>query len=511
MERLSGLDAAFLALETAADHMHVMAVAVLDPSTSPVGFNAATVKRLVEERLPQIPAFRRRLVEVPFNLHHPLWVEDPDFDLDYHVRQMAVIAPGGVRELAALVGDIASWPLDRTRPLWQIWVVEGLEDGNVGLIAKVHHSAIDGAAGVDVLAQLVDLEPVAPRAADEPTPWRPDRVPSDIEMIFGSMVSIAKRPVQMARAGVNLGRGLLRLGQRAREGSMSGGAAPFTAPRLPWNGTITPHRKVAFAEITLADVKEVKDAFGVTVNDVVLAVVAGALRRYLDAREELPDRPLVAVVPTNVRTESTRGVAGNVVSAMFASLPSELADPVARLAAVADSMSVAKQTHRDIGGTLLGEWAEVATAPILHNGIQLYRRFADRVRPIHNLVISNVPGPPVPVYMAGARIVSLVPMGPIFDGAGLNVTVLSYLDRVDVGFMACRETVPGIWGMAAAVPDAMAELLAAARTVERAEGAPADGARDAEIDEPDVADPPVVEVDLTEVVATHVEAYPDAG
>lgn len=508
MERLSGLDAAFLALETPADHMHVMAVAVLDPRTSPGGFTAATVKRLVEERLPNIPAFRRRIVEVPFNLHHPLWVEDPDFDLDYHVRQMAVIAPGGTRELAALVGDIASWPLDRTRPLWQLWVVEGLEDGNVGLIAKVHHSAIDGAAGVDVLAQLVDLEPTQPRSEpDELEPWRPDRVPSDIEMIVGSMVSIAKRPVQMARAGLHLTRGLVRLGQRAREGSMSGGAAPFTAPRLTWNGSITPHRRVAFATISLADVKEVKDAFGVTVNDVVLAMVAGALRRYLEARDELPDRPLVAVVPTNERTESTQGVVGNVVSAMFASLPSEQADPVARLAAVAESMSVAKRTHRDIGGTLLGEWAEVATAPILQNGIQLYRRFADRVRPIHNLVISNVPGPPVPVYMAGAQVVSLVPMGPIFDGAGLNVTVLSYLDRVDVGFMACRETVPGVWGMATAVPDAMAELVAAAR-------AATSGERHAEIDE-ELAEsslPVAVEVDLTEGAADLVaDAYPDAG
>ena len=227
------------------------------------------------------------------------------------------------------------------------------------------------------------------------------------------------------------------------------------------------------------------------------------MRRYLEARDELPDRPLVAVVPTNERTESTQGVVGNVVSAMFASLPSEQADPVARLAAVAESMSVAKRTHKDIGGTLLGEWAEVATAPILHNGIQLYRRFADRVRPIHNLVISNVPGPPVPVYMAGAQVVSLVPMGPIFDGAGLNVTVLSYLDRVDVGFMACRETVPGVWGMATAVPDAMAELVAAAR-------AAAEGERHEELDEPGGA--VTVEVDLTDVVpAAAADGYPDAG
>ncbi|MFM7270433.1 MAG: WS/DGAT/MGAT family O-acyltransferase [Actinomycetes bacterium] len=478
MERLSGIDAAFVAMETPADHMHVMAVAVLDPSELPDRFTARTVRRLVEQRLHRIPAFRRRLVEVPFNLHHPLWVEDPDFDLEYHVRQMAVIAPGGTRELAALVGDIASWPLDRTRPLWQFWVVEGLADGNVALVAKVHHSAIDGAAGVEVLAQLVDLEPTpVPDEPGELEPWHPDRVPTDVEMILGSILSMARRPVQMARASINLGRGLARLGQRAREGAMAGAAAPFTAPRLPWNGAITPHRRVAFSTIALAEVKEIKDAFGLTVNDVVLGIVTGALRLYLETREELPDRPLVAVVPTNVRDERTRGVVGNVVSAMFASLPAEEADPVQRLSVVAESMVRAKQTQRDLGGTILGEWAEVATAPLLSNGIRIYRRLADRMRPIHNLVVSNVPGPPVPIYLAGARVVSLVPMGPVFDGAGLNVTVLSYEDRVDVGFMACRETVPGLWGMAESVPRATEELLAAARAV-RAEHPSAGGAID---------------------------------
>lgn len=463
MERLSGLDAAFLSLESPVDHMHVMAVAILDPSGVPGGFNARTMRRLVGERLSRIPPFRRRLVEVPFNLHHPLWVEDPDFDLEYHVRQVAVIAPGGERELASLVGEISSRQLDRTRPLWQFWVVEGLADGNVALVAKMHHSAIDGASGVDVLAQLVDLEPTPFAAEEELTAWRPDRVPTEIEMILGSVVSIARRPEQIARAGVNLGKGLIRLGQSALEGSMTGVAAPFTAPRLPWNAAITPHRKVAFSTVSLADVKVVKDAFGLTVNDVVLAVVSGALRIYLTGIDALPDKPLVAVVPTNVRTKNQKGVMGNVVSAMFASLPSHLPDPVHRLALVAESMGQAKQTQRDLGGTILGEWAEVATAPILSSGIRLYRRFSERMRPIYNLVVSNVPGPPVPVYMAGARVVSLVPMGPVFDGAGLNVTVLSYMDRVDVGFMACRETVPLLWSLAEAIPAAMEELLEAAR------------------------------------------------
>ncbi|MSX33068.1 MAG: wax ester/triacylglycerol synthase family O-acyltransferase, partial [Actinobacteria bacterium] len=189
MERLSGLDAAFLSLESPVDHMHVMAVAILDPSDVPGGFTARTMRRLVGERLSRIPQFRRRLVEVPFNLHHPLWVEDPDFDLEYHVRQVAAIAPGGERELASLVGEISSRQLDRTRPLWQFWVVEGLADGNVALVAKMHHSAIDGASGVDVLGHLVDLEPTPVAPEEELEPWRPDRVPTEIEMILGSVVS----------------------------------------------------------------------------------------------------------------------------------------------------------------------------------------------------------------------------------------------------------------------------------------------------------------------------------
>ena len=484
MERLSGLDAAFLSLESPVDHMHVMAVAVLDPSNVPGGFTAKTMRRLVGERLSLIPPFRRRLVQVPFNLHHPLWVEDPNFDLEYHVRQVAVISPGGERELASLVGEISSRQLDRTRPLWQFWVVEGLADGNVALVAKMHHSAIDGASGVDVLTQLVDLEPTPIPPDEDVAEWRPDRVPTDIEMILGSFVSIARRPEQIARAGIHLGKGLMRLAQSALDGAMTGAAAPFTAPRLPWNTAITPHRKVAFSSVSLADVKVVKDAFGLTVNDVVLTVVSGALRIYLSGIDALPDKPLVAVVPTNVRTPDTKGAMGNVVSAMFASLPSEQADPVKRLALVAESMSQAKQTQRDLGGTILGEWAEVATAPILSSGIRLYRRFSERMRPIYNLVVSNVPGPPVPIYMAGSLVVSLVPMGPVFDGAGLNVTAFSYMGRVDVGFMACRETVPSLWSLAEAIPAAMEELLQAARgaSPEVEAGAVETGAFAAEID-----------------------------
>jgi WS/DGAT/MGAT family acyltransferase len=476
VKRLTGLDAAFLQLETPTNHMHVMAAAVLDPSElgSPAeggGFTATTLKRLVADRIDRIAPFRRRLVTVPFSLHHPLWIEDPDFDLDYHVRRVAVPAPGGPRELAEVMGDIASRQLDRSKPLWELWVAEGLDHGHVGIIAKMHHAAIDGASGVDVLAQLVDLEPLPLPATRSLSDERdgPDapshltaaeRVPSHIEMLVGSMVSIARQPAKMVRAVRNVSGSAVRLVTRIRRDDVQAGV-PFTAPRLPFNTMITAHRQVAFAAAPRADVDLVKDAYGVKVNDVVLGVVAGAMRRYLEDRGELPPAPLVAVIPTSVRSVDQRGNMGNRVSAMFTRLATELDDPVQRLFAVREVMTGAKLVHSDIGGETLEELAELMAPTVLSGGARLYSRLrlAERMPPIYNLVVSNVPGPDFPLYIAGARLVSLYPMGPVFDGAGLNVTVLSYLDNIDVGLMACRESVPELWRLADGFPGALADLV----------------------------------------------------
>ncbi len=240
--------------------------------------------------------------------------------------------------------------------------------------------------------------------------------------------------------------------------------APLTAPRLAMNASISPRRKIAFASLPLDDVKRVKNAFGVKVNDVVLAVVAGALRSYLEQRGELPDRSLTATVPTSVRAEDQRGAMGNRVSALFTTLPVELADPVERLVEVHHATAGAKLVHEDIGAETLQEWVEIAAPSIFGRAARLYSRLhlADRHRPIHNLVISNVPGPAFPLYLAGARLVAFHPMGPIFDGAGLNITVMSYLDHVDFGFVACRKLVPDLDDLTARIPDALAELRKAA-------------------------------------------------
>jgi diacylglycerol O-acyltransferase / wax synthase len=462
MERLTGLDAAFLALETPTSHMHVMAAMVLDPSEVPGGFNVDTVRGLIGERLPRLEPFRRRVVEVPFGVHHPVWVEDPDFDLDYHVRRAALPAPGGVQELAELTAEIAGRQLDRRRPLWELWVVEGLEHGYVGVIAKMHHAAIDGVLGVDLMTEMFDLESAPEPKSPEALPER-ERVPSDIELLLGAVTSIARQPLRMYRAARNLTRSAVRIVQRVRAGPVSAGV-PLTAPPSPLNGVLTPHRRVALTSVPLADVKEVKRAFGVTVNDVVLAVCAGALRRFLDRRGTIPDRPLLAAIPASVRTADERGVMGNRVSAMFATLATQLDDPVDRLFAAREVMGGAKLVHDDIGGNTLHEWAEVSAPLLFSRGMAFYERVLQgRHPPVINLVVSNVPGPSFPLYLAGARLVSLFPLGPVIPGTGLNVTVLSYLDTVGFGLIACREIIPNLDDIADAIPDALAELVKAAQ------------------------------------------------
>jgi diacylglycerol O-acyltransferase len=462
MQRLTGLDAAFLALETPTTHMHVTATMVLDPSTAPGGFSVDTLKALINERLPRLAPLRRRLVPVPFQLNNPLWVDDPDFDIDYHVRRVALPKPGGMRELAGLTADIAGRQLDRSRPLWEMWLVEGLEHGHLALVAKLHHAAIDGVLGVELLATLFDLEPTAVGAGNAHAAWEPERVPSEIEMIVGAVASFATRPLKMAKALRNATRSAIRITQRVRNEHLTAGA-PFNAPRTSFNGVITPHRTVAYHESSLSEIKEIKDAFGVTVNDVVLTVCAGALRTYLEARDEVPEKPLIAAIPASVRTETQRGLPGNRVSAMFGSLPVQLDDPAQRLRAVAEAMSGAKLVHDDVGSNTLQDWAEVAAPVLFARGARMYNRLLEgRHAPIVNLVLSNVPGPPFPLYCAGARLVSLFPLGPIMAGAGLNITVVSYLDSVEFGLIGCRELLPDLWQIADAVPDALAELHKAA-------------------------------------------------
>jgi len=462
MERLTGLDAAFLYLENPVHHMHVAMTMVLDPDTVPGGYSFEKIKAFIAGRLHLVPPFRRRLLEVPLNLAHPVWVEDPDFDLDLHIRRIGCPAPGGRRELGEMAGQIASTPLDRSRPLWELWVVEGLKQGRIGVVTKVHHAAIDGASGAELMVHLFDLQP---ETADPELPEdrEPEPLPTDLELLGHAVASRVRRTIALPKLVGETVSAVSRVVAGRRDPATPVGAAPLTAPRTPWNGPLSPFRDVGFARVALDDVRALKNAFDCTVNDVVLALCAGTMRAYLLDHDTLPDSPLVATCPVSVRTVDDR-VPGNKVSAMFTTLDTQVEDPAERVRRIRACTVGAKEEHNAVGASMLQDWAEYAAPNTFNLASRLYSSLglADSHRPVHNVIISNVPGPPFALYYAGAEMVAAYPMGPVMEGVGLNITVMSYRGSVDFGFMADRELLPDVWNLADRVKDALAELQVAA-------------------------------------------------
>jgi diacylglycerol O-acyltransferase len=455
--------------------MHTLKISIVDPATVPGGYSFALVGEVLGERLHLLPPFRRRLLEVPGGLHHPLWVEDPDFDLAHHLHRAEIAAPGGLREFGDLISDIASRQLDRHYPLWELWVVEGLEHGHIGFVAKIHHAAADGVAAAAMLANVLQAEadpggrpedeadpgPVAPPSQ----PWRPEPIPTGTERLVDAardlLRNIASLPGLLRRTAA----GLAAVLRRQRSGALSP-PLPFSTPRTSFNRALTPNRWFAMAALPLEEVKAVRRALDVTMNDVVLALCAGALRRYLDERGELPERPLLAGVPVSTgRVDDEQRLVGNRVSNLFTSLRTDIADPVERLRAIHDVTQAAKEVQNALGAEMLVEWSEVTPPRIFSAWMRLYSRLklADRHRPPINLVISNVPGPRQPLHIAGGRLLDIYSMGPILEGIGLNITVWSYVDRLGFGLVACRETMPDLWDLADHLHDALAELRKAAQ------------------------------------------------
>jgi len=468
VEQLSGLDASFLYLETPSLHMHISLTLIFDPSTVPGGYSFETMKRSIAARIPCAPVFRRRLVEVPFRLGHPVWVDDSGFDIDYHVRLAAVPRPGGLRQLADLAGDISGRQLDRSKPLWEMWVVEGLADERIGLIAKMHHSTVDGVSGAALLSVLFDLEPEPGPDAVPPEQPSDARVPSGFELTSRALVARSLRPFEITRDIVRTGHRVLDVRRVRQEpehrGPTAKAALPLSAPRTSFNGSLTWRRSVALSAIGLDDVKRLKKATGTTVNDVVLAVCTGALRSFLLEGDELPDKPLVAVVPVSVRPDIDCPKGSNQISSMFVQLPVELERPIDRLMAIHDGTKGAKEEHNALGADTLLNWAEHATPSVFASAARLYSRMrlADRHRPIANLVISNVPGPDFPLYLAGAELEAGFPLGPVMEGMGVNITIMSYQGVLYWGIMASPDTIPRVWDLTAAIPIALDELLDAA-------------------------------------------------
>jgi diacylglycerol O-acyltransferase len=449
MDRLSGLDASFLYLESSAQLMHVCGLIVVDPATIPGGYDFDGFKQELSRRVSGIAMFNRKLKFVPGRIDFPVWVTDDDFDIDRHVHRMAVPAPGGDREVAEVAGHLAGIPLDRSRPLWEMHVIEGLANGQVAVFSKMHHSSVDGVSGSNMISYLCSLEPDAPpldlgsEGAHEHL-----RAPSDLELVGRGVVSTVSKPWQLAKLVAPTARTLVATVGRARQGTAM--AAPLTAPRTSFNGTITGHRSIAFTDISLDDIRAIKNAIpGATVNDVVLALSGGALRRYLKGRGELPETSLLASVPVSVHGESKRTAGRNKVSTIFCRLGTDVEDPLERITEMSVANANAKDHHKAVPADTLQEWAEFAAPRTFGLAVRMVSdlRLAERAPVIHNLVISNVPGPPVPLYFMGARIDALYPLGPVFHGAGLNITVMSNNGEMHIGAIACRELMPGVWDL----------------------------------------------------------------
>jgi diacylglycerol O-acyltransferase / wax synthase len=472
VQQLSGLDAAFLALETPAVYGHVGSVSIVDAAAAEGGLTLERLTATVAARLDGLPPFRRRLVTVPFGLDQPYWIEDPDFDIEFHVRELALPAPGDDHQLTEQVARLHARPLDRRRPLWEMYLIHGLSGGRAAIYAKVHHAAIDGVAGNDVVTELLDLSPEGRPTDDGPVTWEGEPEPGTARLLASSATSLAKQPLRAARLAYGVARSLPALGSSpirpqlpiidrmlGRDAKVALPSQKFRAPRTPFNATISPHRRWAFRDLPLADVKRVKSAAGITVNDVVMALCAGALRRWLLERGELPDDPLVAAVPVSIRSEGEQH--GNRVSAMFAPLATNLDDPAERLAMTGRTMHAAKEQHGALPAELLTDVTQVAAPAVANQAARLNARLrlVERISPF-NLIISNVPGPRVQLYYAGAPLLAYYPLSAIAHGQGLNITVMSYQDTMFLGLLACRELVPDLETLADHVVAELAELVA---------------------------------------------------
>jgi WS/DGAT/MGAT family acyltransferase len=448
MQQLSGLDASFLYLETGNMPMHIGGLAIYDQSTAPGG--AVTFKeilRFFEKRLHKARAFRQRLVTVPMSLDYPYWIEDPDFDLEFHVRHIALPKPGDWRQLCIQTARLHARPLDTNRPLWEAYVIEGLDNvegvpaGSFALVTKFHHAAIDGVSGAEISAAIHDTSPEGSVEAPD-REWRPERFPTPMELLGRTAVTTAKKPFEFvsllarnAPTAWQFGRGLIN-----KELHLT-----TKVPRTRFNGNVSPHRVFDGRSFSLDEIRAIKSRIeGATVNDVMVSVCGGALRRYLDSKGELPEESLVAMAPVSVRPEEMRKAAGNMVSTMSLPVRSDIANPLERLRAVHAESEQAKKLTRTVGASLAAELAHFLPSTTTGLMATAYGRYglAKRLPPLYNTVITNVPGPNFPLYSMGSRMVASFGLGPVTHGIGLFQPVIGYNGQITVSAISCREMMP---------------------------------------------------------------------
>ena len=465
MRQLTALDAQFLALETPRQYGHVAGVAVVDPSTAPGGrLECADLQDLLVDRLALLPPLRWRLAEVPLGLDYAYWIDDPDFDLEYHVRELALPPPGSYAQLAEQVARIVSRPLDRARPLWELYLIHGLEGGHKAVMTKIHHSVIDGMSGAEIMGALLDL---SPEGREVPTEVRfsDDGDPGELGMLARGLLGLPRYPMRVLRAlpqtlpnidetplGTLPGAGTVgRIASSVRRAVGGGGDEvvdrhKLLAPKTSFNGRVSPHRRVVFGQLSLDDVKAVKNEHDCTVNDVIVSMCAGAVRRWLIEHGELLERPLVTQIPVSVRTGDQVGTYGNRIQLMSAPLFTNVADPVDRLLRTHDAMGDMKARHRALPAEILQDANEFIPPAVFSRAARVtFALSTSRAgRPAWNLVISNVPGPQIPLYLAGAELQANYPVSVVTDGMGLNITVMSYRGHLDFGIVSDREQMPDV-------------------------------------------------------------------
>ncbi|OAN36837.1 WS/DGAT/MGAT family O-acyltransferase [Mycolicibacterium iranicum] len=453
MERLSGLDAMYLYLETPSQPLNVCCVVELDIAEMPGGYTFEQLRSELGPRLLAVPEFRKQLAGGQLNIDHPVWVDSTHVDIDRHLKRIAVPAPGGRVEVGEVCAHVAALPLDRGYPLWEVWAVENPSTPELLTLAvKAHHALVDGVGGANIMAQLCSVEP------------------DEAEPLDTQVSASAVNPLQIAASGVigvmarswrltSLVPATLQTVARTVRRARSGGTmvAPFRAPKTAFNAPHSGRRNVAFVTLALDEVKALKDHYGVTVNDVVMALCAGALRNFLERHHELPETPLVAAVPVSVHGKSNRS-GHNQTTWMFCRLQSPMADPVQRLQDMVKSTAAAKAHSTELGPTLLQDWTQLIGQYTMGAIKALAPRLPKPDNPPFNLILSNVPGPQVTLYMARYPIRAAYPFGPILAGAGLNITAMSYNGQLSFGIISSPDLVRELWPLADEFRTALAEL-----------------------------------------------------